>query len=106
MIEVTFTYNFIPNIDLKAYANLAKRATALMLSAKGFVEFRAHRNMIGSPHVRRTSVWESLADWASFDQTAGVQELTEEFRAFVRDLDVQIWGPSPLTPEPIRPPKR
>lgn len=106
MIEVAFTYNFIPDIDFKAYAKLARRATALMISAKGFIEFRAHRNMVGSPHVRRTSVWESLADWAAFAQTAGMQELTEEFRSFVRDLDVQIWGPSPLTPEAIQAPKK
>lgn len=105
MIEVAFTYDFLPDIDTKAYASLAKRATTLMISAKGFIEFRAHRNMIGSPHVRRTSVWESLAHWAAVAQTPAFQELTQEFRTFVTDLDVQIWGPSPLTPEPIRPPK-
>jgi hypothetical protein len=56
MIEVAFTYDFLPNIDERAYANLAKRATTMMKSAKGFIEFHAHRNMIGSPHVHRTSV--------------------------------------------------
>ena len=103
MIEVAFTYDFLPNIDEKAYAKVAKRATAMMLRSKGFVEFRAHRNMTGSPHVRRTSVWEDLADWAMVIQDPEFQEITAEFRHFVTNLDVQIWGPSPYVPEPIRP---
>jgi heme-degrading monooxygenase HmoA len=103
MIEVAFTYDFLPNIDQKAYAKLAKRATAMMLKADGFVEFRAHRNMTGSPHVRRTSAWGSLADWAKLTQNPEFQEITAEFRTFVTNLDVQIWGPSPYVPEPIRP---
>lgn len=103
MIEVAFTYDFLPNIDERAYANLARRATAMMKSAKGFIEFHANRNMIGSPHVRRTSVWESLSDWAALAQDPEFQKLTAEFRTYVTNLDVQIWGPSPITPEPIRP---
>lgn len=103
MVEVVFTYDFHPSIDETAYASLAKRATAKMLSAKGFIEFHAHRNMIGSPHVRRTSVWATLGDWANFAQDPEFQSITEEFRKYVTNLDVQIWGPSPITPEPIRP---
>jgi heme-degrading monooxygenase HmoA len=103
MVEVTFTYDFHPNIDEKAYATLAKKATAMMLSAKGFIEFRAHRNMTGSPHVRRTSVWASLADWAMFAQQPEFQKLTAEFRSYVTNLNVMLWGPSPITPDPIRP---
>ncbi len=103
MIEVAFTYDFQSNINEEAYAKLAKKATAMMLSSKGFVEFRAHRNMVGSPHVRRTSIWTSLADWAALAQDPEFQKLTAEFRTYVNNLDVQIWGPSPITPGPIRP---
>lgn len=103
MIEVAYTYDFLPNIDEAAYAKLARKATAKMLEAKGFVEFRAHRNMAGSPHVRRSSVWESLADWAALTQDPGFQEITAEFRTYVTNLEFQIWGPSPYVPEPIRP---
>jgi heme-degrading monooxygenase HmoA len=103
MIEVDFTYNFHPGIDEQAYAKLAKRATAMMLAAKGFIEFRAHRNLVGSPHVRRTSVWESLSDWAALAQHPEFQKITAEFRTYVTNLNVQFWGPSPLAPNPIRP---
>ncbi len=102
MIEVCFAYDFHPGIDEEAYAELAKRATGMMLVAPGFVEFRAHRNLVGSPHVRRTSVWMSLAHWAEFAQQQEFQKLTAEFRTFVTNLDVQLWGQSPLVPNPIR----
>lgn len=105
MIEVAFTYDFLPNIDEKAYASLARRATAMMIAADGFIEFRAHRNLTGSPQVRRTSIWESLVHWALIAQTPEFQDITAEFRTFVTNLDVQLWGPSPVTPEPIQPKK-
>jgi quinol monooxygenase YgiN len=105
MIEVAFTYDFLPEIDEAAYAKFARRATAIMVSAEGFVEFRAHRNLLGAPHVRRTSVWKSLAHWAAVAQQPEFQSLTDEFRKYVTNLEVQLWGPSPLTPHPIRPQK-
>ena len=103
MIEVTFTYDFLQGIDEGAYARLARRATNMMRSAPGFIEFRAHRNMVGSPHVRRTSVWESLAHWAELAQDTEFQGLTAEFRTYVTNLEVRLWGPSPLVPKPIGP---
>lgn len=103
MVEIAFTYDFVAGIDEEAYARLAKRATGLMLAAPGFVEFHAHRNLVGTPHVRRTSVWESLEHWAALAQSREFQEVTEEFRRYVTNVDVQFWGPSPLVPHPIRP---
>lgn len=103
MIEVEFTYDFHPGIDEAAYARVAKRATSMMMRAPGFLEFRANRNLTGSPHVRRTSVWESLVHWAALNQQPEFQSITAEFRSFVTNIDVKLWGPSPLMPEPIMP---
>ena len=103
MVEVTFTYDLHPNIDENAYAKIAKKATALMASAEGFIEFRANRNLVGSPHVRRTSVWKSLAHWAALAQREDFQKLTADFRLYVTNLEVNFWGPSPLLPDPIKP---
>ena len=103
MIEVAFTYDFIPNFDVAAYTKVARDATQIMLSSKGFIEFRANRNMMGSPNVRRTSVWQSLSDYAAMAQSPEFQKVTQEFRKFVTNIDVQIWGPSPISPDPIRP---
>ncbi|KAA3611390.1 MAG: hypothetical protein DWQ05_20705 [Calditrichaeota bacterium] len=102
MIEVAFTYDFLPGIDENAYARLARKATNMMLSADGFIEFHAHRNMLGSPHVRRTSVWESFGQYAAFAQQHEFQNIAAEFRTYVTNLEVTFWGPSPLLPNPIK----
>jgi len=103
MIEVVFTYDFLPGIDDAAYARIATKATSMMLAADGFIEFHANRNMLGSPNVRRTSVWKSFAHYAALVEHPEFQKINVEFRTFVTNLDIVIWGPSPLIPEPIRP---
>ena len=103
MIEVAFCYDFLPNIDEKSYAKMAREATSLMLKADGFIELHANRNLIGSPHVRRTSVWKSFAHYAKFVETPEFQKITHDFRMYVTNIDVQFWGKSPLVPDPIRP---
>jgi len=105
MIEVNMTYDFLPGIDQQAYGEVARRAIAAVLEAPGFVEFRANRNVLGSPQVRSSTVWRTLADWAKFSESSGWPALEAEFRTFVTNLDVQIWGPSPLVSEPLRPGK-
>lgn len=103
MVEVSFTYDLHPNIDEEAYKNLARRVTLMMVKAEGFIELRANRNLLGSPHVRRTSVWKSLAHWAAFAEEEDFQKLTHEFRKYVTHIDVNLWGKSPYVPESIRP---
>ena len=105
MIEVNKSYDLLPGIDRQAYVAWSKGASATMLQAPGLVEMRVHRNLLGSPQVRSTSVWQSLAAWARFTESAEWQALELEFRTFLTNLEVQIWGPSPVMPEPLRPGK-
>ena len=105
MIEVNKTYDLLPGIDLQAYSESAKKWIGTLLQATGFVEFRAHRNLLSSPQVRSTFVWETLADWARFAESAERQELESELRTFATNIKIEIWGPSPVVPEPIRPGK-
>jgi heme-degrading monooxygenase HmoA len=102
MIEVVFTYDFLADIDEHAYAKLAHKATRMMVSADGFIEFHANRNIVGSPLVRRTSVWESFAHYAAFVQQPEFQKINNEFRTYVKNLEVFFWGPSLLVPESIK----
>jgi heme-degrading monooxygenase HmoA len=103
MIEVNTTYEILPNTNQQAYGEFAKKAIGTILKAPGLIEFRANRNLLGSPLVRTTSVFRTLSDWAGFAETDEWRELDAEFRTFVTDLRVEIWGPSPVLPEPIRP---
>jgi len=103
MIEIVTTYDLRHEIDQDAYRAYVNKAVDLELYAGGFVELRAHRNISGSPQVRVTHVWKSLADWAKFVDSAESRALDSEFRSFVTNVEVQIWGPSPVMPEPLRP---
>ena len=103
MIEVYTTWELLPNIDQEAYVEWAKETVGKILKAPGLVEFRAHRNILGAPQVRSTSVWQTLADWANYTDSNEWRALEDEFRAFATDIRIEIWGPSPVLPEPVRP---
>jgi heme-degrading monooxygenase HmoA len=103
MIEVDLKYDLLPGTDLQAYEAWAKKAIGTALQAPGIVEFRAGRSMLGSPHVRATTVWQTMADWANFDGSATWQAIAAELRGqFGTNISIEIWGPSPVAPEAIR----
>ena len=103
MIEPNMTYELKPDFDQQAYGEFAKKAIGIILQPPGVVEFRAYRNLLGSPQVRSATVFQTLADWAKFVDTDEWRTLQAELRAFATDLHLQLWGPSPVLPEPVRP---
>ncbi len=105
MIEVNKTYDLLPGIDQQAYLEYGKRAFATMLKAPGLVEIRVYRSLLGSPQVRLTLVWHTLADWANFAESPERQGLDSELLKFASNIGIELWGPSPAVPEPLRPGK-
>jgi hypothetical protein len=103
VIEVSKTYDLLPGIDRQAYLDYGKRAFATMLKPPGLVEIRAYRSPLGSPQVRLTLVWQTLTDWAEFAQSPDRQKLDAELFEFATNICVELWGPSPATPEPLQP---
>jgi hypothetical protein len=103
MIENTMTYELRPNLDQQAYGEWAKKTIGVILQTPGVVEFRANRNLLGSPQVRATTVFQTLVDWSKFIDTDEWRTIEEELRAFATDILVEVWGPSPVLPEPVRP---
>ena len=103
MIEVNLTYGILPNIDQEAYGAWAQKTLGTIMQAPGLVEFRAYRNMLGDPQVRSTTVWNTLADWANYTDSDEWRATEEEARGLITNIQVEIWGPSPIVPEPLRP---
>ena len=103
MVEVTMTWDLRPDIDVEACANFSKVAVPKVLQVPGCREFRAHRNMLGSPHVRATYVWQSLGECANFQQTDAWQALVPELNEYATHVEIQLCGPSPVMPESLRP---
>jgi hypothetical protein len=102
-VEVNVSYDYLPGMDKKAYAEFAKNAIATIMKAPGLIEYRANWNMLGSPQVRTTTVWQSLSDWAKFAQSKEWAVVQTQLRTFTTNSHVEIWGPSPLVPKPLRP---
>jgi heme-degrading monooxygenase HmoA len=105
MVDANMTYDLLPNLDPKTWEAFAKKAIATILKAPGIVEFRAYRNLMGTPQILTTSVWNTAADWANFGQSAEWSALERDMRTRVTGLRVELWGPSPVVPKPLHPTK-
>jgi heme-degrading monooxygenase HmoA len=104
MIESHQTWDLIPGVDQQAYGAWAKNAIGVTLKQPGLVEFRANRNLAGSPQVLVVSVWESVADWAKFVESSWV-EIEGALRSHATNIHYTLWATSPLVPQPLRPAK-
>jgi hypothetical protein len=107
MIEVHLAYDVMPGIDEQGYFEWIKKAIVPALKSRGIVEVRAHRNIKENPGVLVVGLWEKMEDWEEFSQTEGWLSLIHTLQSsFAANLRVEVWGPSPLIPAPIRPPKQ
>jgi hypothetical protein len=105
VIEANMYWDLLPDFDQQAYEGWAKKAIGTMLKSPGIIEFRANRNILGSPLARTTVLWQTLADWAKFAESAENQAILSELRKFATNIRTELWGPSPVVPEPLRPGK-
>jgi len=104
MMEVCVTWDLLPGVNQETYTAWAKRAVSTTLKQPGLVEFRAHRNVLGTPQVRTTAVWKAGADWIAFSEGEW-QSVEQGLRGLATNIRLEIWGPSALVPEPLRPAK-
>ena len=105
VIEVNKTFSLHPHVDQKGLMEYRKKAIGTLLQTPGIVEVRSQRNVLGTPQVRLTSLWQTLADWAKFAESDKRFALDDELRNFASDIRIEIWGPSPTVPEPHHPRK-
>jgi hypothetical protein len=104
MIEVHMTWDFVPGVDRKAYGEWAKKAIGGVMQSPGLIEFRANRNLAGSPQVLIVSLWESMTDYGKFAENVW-PPLESEGNAYFQNMHYVIWGTSPVVPQPLRPAK-
>lgn len=105
MIESNLSFNLLPNVDMKAYGEWVKKTVSSLAKQPGMVEFRANRNFLGSPQIRSSTVWQSLDDWSKFTEGDVWPSMLAELHGFASNVKVELWGPSPVVPEPVRPAK-
>jgi heme-degrading monooxygenase HmoA len=105
MVLHIMKYDIRPE-QAEAYAKwAAESAIRRILEIPGLVEFRGYRPTTGSHQIAATYEFTDMAAWAAWVAHADYQNLMAEFRPFVTNVTSELWGPSPIVPEPLRPRK-
>ena len=102
MVLYVGKWNIMPDKE-EAYAEFAKTAIPRILAGPGLVEFRGYRPAAGGHQVVITLEFEDMAAWAVWYSDEEMQKINQEARKYEIDVTYELWGPSPLVPEPIRP---
>ena len=76
-----------------------------ILKVTGLVEFRSYRPVTGSHQIASTYEFVDMAACAAWLAHDDYQTLMDEFRPFATNVTTELWGPSPVVPEPLRPKK-
>jgi len=87
----------------EAYQEFARSAIPRLLAVPGVKEFRGYRPATGSHQVAITCEFEDMAAWAAWHSHEDMQELLVEARLYEENVYYELWGPSPIVPEPVRP---
>ena len=102
MVLYVTQWNVLPD-KVEAYTEWAGSAIQRVLAVSGVVEFRGYRPATGASQVVVTYEFTDLATWASWYAHEDVQKVFDELRTFVTNVKLELWGPSPIVPKPIRP---
>ena len=102
MVLYVMRWNIHPD-KKEAYTEWTKGAIARTLGVGGVVEFRAYRPATGPSQVVVTYEFADMAAWQTWYVNQDVQTVLEELHTLATDVTLDLWGPSPVVPDPIRP---
>lgn len=90
---------------MEAYLKWTDSAIKGTLAVPGVVEFRAYRTAEGPSQIVTTYEFVDMAAWAAWYSNEGVQKILTELHTLALNVNLELWGPSPVVPAPIRPGK-
>jgi len=102
MVLFVMKWNIHPD-KVQEYPQWAQGAIQRTLAAPGVVEFRSYRTAVGSNQAVITYEFADMATWAAWQSQEEVQQALAEAYAMSLNLEMELWGPSPVAPKPIRP---
>jgi hypothetical protein len=104
MVLYVLKWSIMPG-KMEDYGNWVQGAIKRLLSIPecNIKEFRAYRPATGDHQIVATYEFSDFADWAVFYANDEVQKINVELRAFTDNFSAELWGPSPVAPQPIRP---
>jgi quinol monooxygenase YgiN len=86
-----------------AYLKWTGGAIRRVLAVPGVVEFRAYRTAAGTSQAVITYEFADMAAWAAWFSNEEVQKVIAELYTLALNVSMELWGPSPVVPAPIRP---
>jgi len=102
MVLSVVKYNIHPD-KTEAFQAWVQRTIPQILALTGVVEFRAYRPASGSWQVVTTTEFSDMAAWANAVSSEVWQQINVELHTLALDITVEVWGPSPVIPKPLRP---
>ncbi len=104
MVLYVLKWDILPD-KVEAYTKWTESARRRILAVPGLVEFRAYRPATGASQVVVTWEFADMAAWAAWYMHEDSQKVMDELRTLTANLTTELWGPSPVVPQPIRPGK-
>lgn len=102
MVLSVMKWNIHPD-KVEDYLKWTEGAIRRTLAVPGVIEFRAYRPATGASQVVVTYEFADLEAWAAFYAHEDVQEVLDELHTLALNVTREVWGPSPVVPEPVRP---
>jgi len=102
MVVQVVRWNYHPD-KLEAGARWQQGAIQRTLAVPGVVEFRAYRPTSGASRYLVTYEFADLGAWAAWYGHEETQKVLDELHTLALDVTLELWGPSPVVPQPIRP---
>jgi quinol monooxygenase YgiN len=87
------------------YLKWTESAIKRTLAVPGVVEFRAYRPPTGASQVVSTYEFADMSAWAAWQNDENIRIVMDELHTLALNINVEVWGPSKIVPEPIRPGK-
>ncbi len=87
----------------EAYLKWTESAIKRTQAVPGVVEFRAYRPATGTSQVVTTYEFSDMGTWATWQSDEDIQKVLAELRTLALNVNIEVWGLSPVVPAPIRP---
>jgi quinol monooxygenase YgiN len=88
---------------VEAYLEWAQSAISRTVAVPGMLEFRGYRPATGTSQIVVTYEFADTTAWATWYDHQDVQTVMTELRTLTTNVSTELWGPSPVVPQPIRP---
>jgi antibiotic biosynthesis monooxygenase (ABM) superfamily enzyme len=102
MVLYVLKWNIHPD-NSATYLEWAQKAIPRVLAIGGVDELRGYRGAAGAAQIITTIEFADMAAWAGWYSDANTQAVLTELRTLATNVTTELWGPSPMTPQPLRP---